>query len=107
MIHFKDLAFKPCAIGGEGQTTQSWALASECDEGRVQHGVWETGPGTLDLRFEWTETAFILEGEAVVRNRVTDETATLIAGSFMSFERGSHWTWQIPQKLKKVFTLIE
>jgi uncharacterized cupin superfamily protein len=102
----EDLEFKPCLFGGVHAPVQNFSLASEIDSGRIQHGVWECGPGELDLKFEFHETVFIIDGFAEIENQVTRERFTLSKGSMMSFERGSHWLWRIPWKLSKVFTII-
>lgn len=108
MIHIEELKMKPCSFGGVAEEPQqSFALASEFREGRIQHGVWQCGPGELDLQFAWSETVYILEGRAEVENVKSKEKFALVPGSMMSFEQGSHWRWRIPWKLKKIFTIIE
>ena len=107
MINIQDLRFKPCHFGGASEPTQLAGVAAEIDSGRIQHGVWESGPGELDLQFDWNETVFVIEGSAKVENVQTGVRWTLNVGDLMSFEKGSHWRWRIPWKFKKVFTLVE
>jgi uncharacterized cupin superfamily protein len=107
MIKLDQLQLKPCRFGAGEVPEQAFALASEIQSGRIQHGVWESGPGILDLKFDWSETVFIVEGYAEVENADTGETFAMSAGSLMSFEQGSHWRWRIPWKLKKIFTVVD
>lgn len=107
MNRVSDLAYKPFAFGLKDEPLQSAAISSEMDDGRIQQGVWESGPGELDLRFKWNETVYILEGRADIENLETGERFQLLPGSLMCFEKGSHWLWRIPWKLRKVFTIVE
>ena len=86
------------------EPTQSLGIAQETDQ--IQHGVWECGPGELDLHFAYSETVFILEGRAEVENQITGELIILEPGTMALFQKGSHWVWRIPWRLKKVFTII-
>jgi uncharacterized cupin superfamily protein len=106
MINLQDLDFKPSQFGGANEPEQRVAITSEINAGRIQQGVWESGPGELNLRFDWYETVYILDGQAEVLNLETNESFQLNAGSLMSFERGSQWRWRIPWRLKKVFTIV-
>lgn len=107
MNHIEKLTMKPFSFGGANEPDQLCALASSFEGDRIQHGVWESGPGELNLKFSWSETVYILDGKAEVENLDTGERFTLSPGVMMSFERGSNWRWNIPFKLKKVFTLID
>lgn len=106
MINVADLELKPVPFGEEGEPQPSFALAMEIDAGRIQHGVWESGPGELEFRFEWHETVYVLDGRAEIENMGTKQKFVLSPGSLMSFERGSHWRWRVPWKIKKVFTVV-
>ena len=108
MNRISDLTYKPFAFGiAGGEPQQSAAISEEIDGGRIQQGVWECGPGELDLKFAWNETVYILEGRADIENMSTGEKFVLLPGSLMCFEDGSHWLWRIPWKLRKVFTIVE
>lgn len=104
MIEMNDLTYKEFSFGGKNEPQQQLAVALDSDH--LQHGIWESGPGELNLDFEWDETVFILEGEAIVRNLETQECFKLTQGSLANFSKGSRWQWQIPWKLKKVFTIV-
>ena len=106
MIHISELELKSYSYPLT-EPDQQMALASETDSGRIQHGVWQSGPGELNLHFQWIETAFILDGRAEIENLDTGEKFTLVTGSMMTFERGSRWQWRIPWKLKKIFTILD
>lgn len=107
MTNIAQLEMKPFNFGGAAEPDQAVAIAAEIGAGRIQHGVWESGPGEFELRFAWHETAYILEGRADVENLATREKFSLGPGSMISFEQGSHWRWRIPWKVKKVFTIVE
>jgi len=107
MIKITELILKPCSFGGTNEPEQVVALASEIDSGRIQHGVWESGPGEFNLKFNWHETAYILDGRADIENLQTGEKYILCPQSMMSFEQGSYWRWRIPWKVKKIFTVVE
>jgi len=107
MVKITDLHMKPSTFGSLGEPEQLLGIAAEINSGHIQHGVWESGPGELVLHFQWSETVYILDGQAELENLETNERVRLSTGSMMSFERGSSWRWRIPWKLKKVFTIVE
>ncbi len=107
MINLADIKMKPSNFGGNNEPEQLFGLAAQLTSKGIQHGVWQSGPGELTLKFEWTETVYIVEGSAEVKNLITEEKFILTVGSMMSFEQGSHWRWRIPWKLKKIFTIVE
>ncbi len=103
MISIHDLTLKPSSFGTPNEPEQLVAIAAEFDSGRIQLGVWESGPGEFNLKFDWHETVYILDGQADVMNLETKESFQLNTGALMSFVQGSNWPW----KLKKVFTIVE
>lgn len=107
MIQAADIKLYPSNFGGPCEPEQQSGLADQTRDSRIQTGVWESGPGTLELHFPWTESVFILEGRAEVENLDTKESFVLTPGTLALFESGSHWSWRIPWKLKKIFTLVE
>lgn len=107
MTNISDLQLKPCSFGGQDEPQQAAAVASEIASCGIQHGVWESGPGELELHFQWHETVYVLDGRAEVENLTSGERFALTPGTMVSFESGSRWRWRIPWKLKKVFTIVE
>ncbi len=106
MIHSDDLKLTPFSFGLSEEPSQQWALAPSLNDGQIQHGIWECGPGTFELEFEWSETAFILSGRAEVENTQTGETFSLTPGTLVQFARGSVWKWRVPWQIRKVFTSV-
>jgi uncharacterized cupin superfamily protein len=106
MKDVNELLFTPYSFGGESEPNQLLAIASTSASGMIQHGVWECGPGEMDLHFEWDETVFGLQGSAEVHNIETGEGFILGPGSMGFFAKGSHWRWKISRNFKKVFTIV-
>ncbi len=107
MVNLALMEFKKFSFGGEDLPLQRLALALTSQSGNIQQGVWECGPGELELNFQWNETVYVLEGRAEVKNLETGMNFVLTPGSMAIFEKGSRWVWQIPWKFKKVFTIID
>ena len=109
MIHVSNLKFAPSSFGGAAEPLQQLAMASDFSDQnlQIQHGVWESGPGELNLHFDWSETVFVLDGAAEILNIDSGEKFELVVGSMATFQKGTRWQWRIPWKLKKVFTIID
>ena len=107
MTLVEELQMKPCALGGPRRTEQTFSLESEMEDGKIQHGIWRSGPGILDLDFSWSETVYILDGEVEIENLLAGTRKRLTPGSLAHFERGSRWIWRIPVQLTKVFTIVD
>ncbi len=107
MIPISEIGLTPFNFGGPCEPEQFSGIAAQTCDGAIQTGIWESGPGVLDLHFPWTETVYILEGRAQAVNVRTQQSIELVPGILLLFESGSHWRWHIPWKLKKIFTIIE
>ena len=108
MIQITDMIFKEFNfVPDRVEPRQAVALAYTSESGHFQHGVWECGPGEMDLDFLWDETVFVIDGRAELENLENGERLTLITGALHSFRRGSRWRWRIPWKFKKVFTIVD
>lgn len=107
MIKMTDLKMKSCHVTDANGPEQTFGVVSEMENGRIQYGVWECGPGELDLQFEWHETVFIIDGQAQMENIDTGEKFSAEPGSMMVFEKGTRWRWSVPWKLKKIFTIMD
>ena len=65
-------------------------------------GVWECTEGT----FEWTEVGFELQTLVAGRLRITEQDGTvhdLAAGDTYFTRKGDCMTWEVIEKIKKVF----
>jgi hypothetical protein len=80
--------------------TRSVARARSVD-GLLVSGLWESGPGRRDFKFEFDEWVHILEGEAHVT--VRGETQILRAGDVALFRAGLPMTWDVPEHVRKVW----
>lgn len=107
MMPLLEIKMKSSNFGGINEPDQLTGIAAQTHDSGIQLGLWQSGPGVLDLLFKWTETVYILEGNAEVTNLQTLESFTLEPGMMLLFEAGSHWSWKIPWKLKKIFTLVD
>tara|TARA_B110001454_G_scaffold218046_1_gene244904 strand:- start:15042 stop:15374 length:333 start_codon:yes stop_codon:yes gene_type:complete len=102
-----DLTMKPFNFGGRNEPPQLLGIGAQTASNDIQIGIWECGPGLLDLEFEWTETVYVLEGRAEVENIETKECFEMTPGTMRLFEAGSRWQWRIPWRFKKVFTTVD
>jgi uncharacterized cupin superfamily protein len=107
MIPLSKLDMKPFSFGTSDEPNQNLGIAAETKNRDIQLGVWESGPGVLNLDFNWSETVYILDGRAEIENRQTGEVFELTQGMIFLFESGTRWQWRIPWKLKKVFTIVD
>ncbi|HXH30792.1 MAG TPA: cupin domain-containing protein [Bacteriovoracaceae bacterium] len=102
MIHLNDFSF-----GGKDEPDQRLSITSTSDCGSIQQGIWESGPGEIELKFSWYESIFVLEGSAHLENLKTNQSFVLNQGDLVDFQVGSHWRWTIPFHFKKIFNIVE
>lgn len=102
-----NIKMTPFNFGTRNEPIQHLGIGAQTHNSDIQIGVWESGPGVLNLNFEWSETVYILEGRAEIENLNTQERFELTPGVMLLFEAGSQWQWRIPWRLKKVFTIID
>ncbi|MBL7545679.1 MAG: DUF861 domain-containing protein [Bdellovibrionaceae bacterium] len=107
MISSTELKRHPTYFMDQSEPDQTTAIAAESKDQSIQTGVWESGPGVLTLEFKWSETVYILDGYAQIKNLKTGEFFTLKKDTLALFEKGTTWSWHVPWKLKKVFTIID
>ncbi len=63
---------------------------------------WECEPGTFDWEYDSEETAYVFEGRVKVK---TPEGETDInKGDLVTFPKGLKCTWNVIEKIKKVYT---
>ncbi len=74
------------------------------DRLRVQTwSPWECDPSTFDWSYDTDETAYVLAG----RVKVTCPDGQVVefgAGDLVKFPRGLSCTWEVQQKIRKVYT---
>ena len=64
---------------------------------------WECEPSTFDWSYDTDETAYVLEGQVTVRCP-DGEKVEIQAGDLVSFPQGLSCTWEVKQKIRKVYT---
>lgn len=102
-----EIKMTPFNFGTPNEPIQHLGIGAQTNNSDIQIGVWESGPGLLNLDFQWSETVYILEGRAEVENMVTGDRFEINPGMMLLFEAGSRWQWRIPWRLKKVFTIVD
>ena len=63
---------------------------------------WECQPSTFDWEYAEEETAYILEGR--VRVKTPDEEVEIKKGDIVTFPKNLQCTWNVLEKIKKVYT---
>ena len=80
-----------------------WIAAQSADQ-KVTQGVWDCTAGRFNVTFAWDECVMILEGEVTIEEEGGNRY-TLQTGDFASFPLGLKTIWQIPEYVRKTFTL--
>lgn len=70
--------------------------------GVEEWSIWESEPQVFEWYYGQQETAFIHEGEVIIR--IGDNTVKLTKDMLVSFPRGLTCTWQIISPVKKSYT---
>lgn len=68
----------------------------------ISGGVWGCSPGTFDLKFEWDEMAYLIEGEITIEHEM-DQSISLKPGDFFFSPKGTKSRWIVEKPVKKVF----
>jgi uncharacterized cupin superfamily protein len=63
---------------------------------------WECEPSTFDWSYDANETAYVLEGEVTV-TCPDGQKVDLGPGDLVCFPRGLSCTWEVKQKIRKVY----
>ncbi len=63
---------------------------------------WECEPSTFDWEYDSNETAYVLEGK--VKVKTADEEVEINKGDLVTFPKGLKCTWNVIEKIKKVYT---
>ncbi len=68
----------------------------------AEWSTWECGPSAFDWHYSDTEVAYVYEGRVVVRTAGGEEIEVR-AGDLVTFPEGLDCTWQVKEKIKKVY----
>jgi uncharacterized cupin superfamily protein len=63
---------------------------------------WECEPSTFDWSYDANETAYVLDGEVTV-TCPDGQKVDLGPGDLVRFPRGLSCTWEVKQKIRKVY----
>ena len=77
------------------------------EEARAQYGIdswspWEGGPSTFDWEYDTDETAYVLEGKVKVKTPTGE--VEINKGDIVTFPKGLKCTWNVLQRIRKVYT---
>ena len=88
----------------EGTPTARGTVLMQSQDQRVSAGIWECTAGKFQWIFGWDEFVHILEGEVTIREE-GGSVHTLRPGDSAHFPLGLKTHWDVPQYVKKFFTL--
>ncbi len=66
--------------------------------------VWECEPSVFDWHYDSTENAYIFEGAVKVKT-VAGEVE-IKSGDYVTFPKGLDCTWEISEKIRKVYRFV-
>ncbi|RKD31951.1 cupin domain-containing protein [Thermohalobacter berrensis] len=64
--------------------------------------TWECEPDTFDWEYAEQETAYVFEGDVIVKTG--EQTVHITGGMLVSFPKGLKCTWEVREKIRKVYT---
>ena len=65
-------------------------------------GRWECEPSTFDWHYDEQETAYVFEGDVIVT--ADGEQTHITGGMLVTFPAGMSCTWEVREKISKVYT---
>ncbi|MBU0467861.1 MAG: cupin domain-containing protein [Candidatus Omnitrophica bacterium] len=66
--------------------------------------VWECEPSIFDWHYDSIENAYVFEGKVKVKTE--DGQVEIKAGDYVTFPEGLDCTWEISEKIRKVYRFI-
>ncbi len=70
--------------------------------GTDRWSTWECEPGTFDWEYDSNETAYVLEGKVKVKTPAGE--VEINKGDLVTFPKGLKCTWNVINKIRKVYT---
>lgn len=64
---------------------------------------WECVPSTFDWEYDCDESAYVLEGK--VKVKTAEEEVEIKKGDLVHFPKGLKCTWNVLERISKVYTL--
>lgn len=86
-----------------GITTKKMSLDEAKALGIDSWSSWECEPSTFDWFYPNSETAYVFEGDVVVRTPDGSEV-NITGGMLVTFPAGLECTWEVRKKISKVYT---
>jgi uncharacterized cupin superfamily protein len=79
----------------------------EIEEKKVKETIkdwnaWSCDPSTFDWEYNDLETAYVYEGEVIVRT--SEETVEIKGGQLVQFPKGMKCKWEVIKPIRKVYT---
>ena len=73
----------------------------------VTTGIWECAPATMTFEsYPAHELMTVLWGSVTVTNHKTDSSDTFVAGDTFFVEKGSNFTFEITETLRKYYLIV-
>lgn len=66
--------------------------------------TWECDPSSFDWQYDSDETAYVFEGKVKVKPEGAEEVE-INAGDLVTFPKGMKCTWNVVQKIRKVYKM--
>ncbi|MBZ4646129.1 MAG: hypothetical protein JG777_1618 [Clostridia bacterium] len=63
---------------------------------------WECEPSIFDWQYPEQETAYVFEGDVIVKT--SDQEVHITNGMLVSFPKGLKCTWEVRKTIKKAYT---
>lgn len=82
--------------------TRKMSLEEAKDLGIDSWSGWECEPSAFDWHYPDTETAYVFEGDVLVRTK--EETVHITGGMLVTFPAGLSCTWEVRERISKVYT---
>ena len=77
------------------------------DDESVLSGVWECAPSKMTFEsYPVHEMMTVLAGSVTITNHDNDSAETFKAGDTFFVSRGSHFTWEITETLRKYYFIV-
>ncbi len=103
-LRLADMPIPPEWILEGNPVARGHVMVQSADQ-KQSSGIWECSAGKFHFIFPWHETFRILEGEVTIQEE-GGNTHALRAGDFAHFPLGLKTTWEVKERVRKVFFLV-
>lgn len=102
MIRMIEFYLKGCLVMSK-IITQEISVEEAKKLGIDEWSEWTCQPSTFDWEYSEDETAYVFEGDVMVRT--DDEEVHIIGGMLVTFPKGMQCVWEVRKPVRKVYTL--